>query len=528
MNSEQLKSVLDEKEENRKFLFIRGFLVSDNKLEKLDEFPFYGSWKYEERLGFHFYTHPLTGKFFAPIENGELFLLGHAYNPFTMQHLETECLTRIAEHFGAEDFYDYVSELTGIFVIGYIQNGKLGVLVDPAGIQSACHGIVNNSYYLSSHPQLVADVCGLEMDDFVKELVGYKWYSRVMGPYLPADLTPFKELKRIVPNNCYIYNQTWGGVKHSRFYPVKDLTECKTNEEYQEVIEQAATILKNNMELITRKWKKPSISLTGGIDSNTTFAAANGNYDKFTAFSYCSAQKETIDCDAAKKISERFNVPWTLYQVPDSAQSLNDYDIKVAIIKHNNGYIALEKENELRKRVYLEQNINCEVEVKSWVSETIRGYWYKHYGRKRMPKLSPKLYRNLYKIFIGNRKLARKIDKIFKVYIDEFEYKNIPKQYPTADIHYNEVTWGSWGSLNISEMKFYTDITIPYNNRKFLDLLFKVPLKKRISDEHHLAMKEYLNKELYDMNIRVVNMKETKFRAFCLNLIFTMNMLLPF
>jgi hypothetical protein len=41
-------------------------------------------------------------------------------------------------------------------------------------------------------------------------------------------------------------------------------------------------------------------------------------------------------------------------------------------------------------------------------------------------------------------------------------------------------------------------------------------------------MKKYLNPELYAMGIRVVNMKETKFRAFALNVIFTINSWLPF
>ena len=140
-----------------------------------------------------------------------------------------------------------------------------------------------------------------------------------------------------------------------------------------------------------------------------------------------------------------------------------------------------------------------------------------------MPELSPKLFRNLYKIFLLNRKLAHQVDALFSEYIDDFEYKSIPQQYPPADMHYNEVTWGSWGGLNISEMKFCFDITFIYNNRRFLDLMFKVPLEKRISDEHHLDLKRHLNADLYDMNIRVVNMKETKFRAFVLNAVFAAN-----
>jgi len=81
--------------------------------------------------------------------------------------------------------------------------------------------------------------------------------------------------------------------------------------------------------------------------------------------------------------------------------------------------------------------------------------------------------------------------------------------------------------MNISEMKYCFDITFPYNNRAFLELLFAVPLEKRISDQHHLDMKKYLNRELSEMNIRVVNKEETKFRARMLNLIFSINRFLP-
>lgn len=282
------------------------------------------------------------------------------------------------------------------------------------------------------------------------------------------------------------------------------------------------------MELISKKWEHPWISLTGGIDSNTTFAAANGMYDKFETFSYISAPKEVPDAEAAKKISDAFDVKHHVYNIPDNSDEIADYDLKVEIQRHNSGYIAERKGNESRKRFYLEENCGCDVEVKSWVSETIRAYWYKHYGRNKMPKLSPKLFRNLYKIFIFNRPLAHKIDKIFADYIKEFEYEKIPTCYPAADIHYNEVTWGSWGGMNISEMKYCFDITFIYNNRKFLDLMFRVPLEKRISDEHHLDLKKNLNPELYNMNIRVVNMKETDTRARLLNIIFTINQILPY
>lgn len=522
-----IKEILKSNEDLRQFLFIRGFLVTSENLN-VDVFPFYGNWTSSKIQNLNFYSHNKTGFHFYEKGDRACFIFGHAYNPFTAEIDEVKILERIYENIGSDSFYDYVDELTGIFVLGIIDDKKLTFLVDPAGMQSACYCLDGDKFYLSSHPQLIGDVCGYEMDSFVKELVSYKWYSRVMGPYLPADMTPFEKVKRVVPNIAFTYEQNKFEISHQRFYPLKEIKECSTREEYDKTIAEAADILKKNMELVLKKWQKPYLSLTGGIDSNTTFAAANGQYDKLKTFSYCSAEKETIDCDAAKIISEKFNVQWELYNIPNDNAELDRFNEKKEIIKHNNGYVGLEKDNETRKRIVLQENCPCDVEIKSWVSETIRAYWYKHYGRKKMPKLSAKLYRNLYKIFITNRSLAHKVDKIFKEYIERFEYKKIPACYPPADIHYNEVTWGSWGGMNISEMKYCFDITIIYNNRRFLDLLFKVPLKDRISDQHHLDMKKYLNNELYDMNIRVVNMKETKFRAFALNVIFTLNSWLPF
>lgn len=517
--------ILNNKKHLREFLFIRGFLITNKEVTDVESFPFYGNWKKEKHGNYWYMSHNLTGMHIYEENDAVFFIMGHAYNPFTMEYDEQVLLKRIAENYKTDNYISCLNELTGIFVAGVAKGNEIEFHVDASGMQSACYADINNTLYISSHPQLIGDLCNLKMDGFVQELISYKWYGRVMGPYLPGDMTPFSNVKRIVPSIMYKYSNK---ITHYRFWFNKPISIVSTDKDYQDVIESAADILRNNMALITKKWDKPWISLTGGIDSNTTFAAANGNYEHFETFSYISAEKEVPDTEAAAKISEAFNVKHNIYNIPDNNDELDDYDDIVAIQLHNSGYVAKRKDNESRKRIYLQKHCGCDVEVKSWTSETIRGYWYKHYGRKSMPKLSPKLYRNLYKIFTTNRSLAHKIDKIFAEYIEKFEYNTIPLCYPAADIHYNEVTWGSWGGMNISEMKLCFDITIAYNNRQFLDLLFRVPLDKRISDQHHLDMKKHLNKELYDMNIRVVNMKETDFRAFALNVIFTINSFLPF
>lgn len=525
-----LKEKLDVRKDLQPMLFRRAWLVSKKSLDtKMDSFPFYGNWKSADLGGVHIYVHDTLKIHYVEIGGGKLFLCGHCYNPFTLEHEEEKCLTRIGEGLGKADFWERVSEITGVFVLGWLdEKGNISVITDPSGMQSSYYGEVNGNFLVTSHCQILGDLYGLKMNELTKELLNYKWYYRVMGPYLPGDMTQFDEVTRIVPNIVYTYNVTSGEVNHRRFYPLTDNPQVKNEKEYLEVIEKAANILKHGADLVAKKWKNPAISLTGGIDSNTTFAACNGHYNEFATFSYLSAHKETIDVEAAKKIAARFKTHHSIFHIPETSEELADFELKKEIINHNDGYIYRLYDNEMRKRIFLEKELPYDVEIKSWVSETIRAYWYKHYGRKSMPTLSAKLFRNLYKIFITNRSLAHKIDKVFEAYIKKYDYRKISKDYLPADLHYNEVTWGSWGGPNISDMKLYTDITFLYNNRIFLDLLLRVPLEKRISDEHHLDMKKYLNKELYDMGIRVVNMKETATRAHLLNVIFTLNMHLPF
>lgn len=77
-------------------------------------------------------------------------------------------------------------------------------------------------------------------------------------------------------------------------------------------------------------------------------------------------------------------------------------------------------------------------------------------------------------------------------------------------------------------MKLGFDITIPYNNRKLINSLLRLPLEVRLNDYHHLDIKKLLNEELFNMNIHVENVNETKTRGRLLNLIFTANMISPF
>lgn len=127
-----------------------------------------------------------------------------------------------------------------------------------------------------------------------------------------------------------------------------------------------------------------------------------------------------------------------------------------------------------------------------------------------------------------NRKLVWECDKYFKEYFENTKFKENMYNYDESDFFVWEMMHGGKCGLNIGVMKSCFDITIPYNNRKLLDLLLRVPLEYRISDKHHMDLKEYMNKKLFDMNIRVVNLNETSTRKKMANIYYTINTHIPF
>lgn len=522
-----LKDKLMDRPDLQRYVFGKGFLISDAMQINLTDYPFYGNWNVFSAGKFNIYVHDAAKAYLYTEGEKTVFLIGHAYNPYTKETDEQVIVQKIFADCKAEGHSEYIDELTGVFVIGMTNGEMLRVELDCSGMQYGCYGKIGNNIYIASHMRLIGDICGLETADYVNRLIHYRWYHYMMGNYLPGEITCFEEVKRIIPNTTLTYDGKSFLV--NRFYPNRELSMCSTVAQYDDVICEAADVLKSTMELIPQKWEHPSISLTGGIDSNTTFAAANGNYEKYESFSYVSMFRESVDAEAARTISDRFGVKHNIYTVPERNEEISDFDLLKLIFIHNDGKIGTFADSDTRKKAMLLRENVCDVEVKSWVSEAIRAYAYKYFGRKKMPKsLTSRNYTSLYKIFALNRRLVRETDEYFAEYLENTDLKSHLFNYDESDFFVWEMMHGGKCGLNIGVMKLAHDITIPYNNRKLIDLLLCVPLEKRISDQHHLDLKKRMNKELWDMGIRVVNLNETERRKKLANLYFTINSLLPF
>ena len=514
MDKREIQEILEKKPELRDKLFARGFLFTNATVEA-DSYPFYGIWKEEYIGNYSLFVSPKQTYYNVTSEKGSFILIGHAYNPFSMTAMEDVILKNLMKIYSPSDilnpsspFWKKVNELTGVFTIIIIDGNSMYIIGDASGMQTTFYTVNTNNLYISSHTNLIGDLLNLQWDPYIKRLKAYRFF-RLLGNSLPGDLTQFKELKRLIPNH-YVRFESGYYVEEKRFYCPHRL-----NMSEKEISEKVASLLHSNMRLISEKWEKPAISLTGGCDSKTTLACTNGLYDKFSYFSYISSESEEVDAIAAKKICDALGLKHTTYMIPDKNEDVANYNEVSEILNWNTGNILYSHPNDIRKRIYFADTKHFDVEVKSWASEIGRAYYSKRfYGRKDFGnRPSGRKCTTLYKFFFHDRKLVKETDLVFKDYLNRHYLRSRKNPVEWQEQFFWEFRVPSWNGLVITgEHRFSFDITIPYNNRRILELLMSASIDDRITDRIYKNIRLSMNPEVDYIGISVTNLKHSRKR----------------
>ncbi|MBO5946465.1 MAG: hypothetical protein J6Q69_07660 [Clostridia bacterium] len=508
-------------------VYAYGFVFTECE-PQLDVHPFYGLWQSVpvivggEVCGYLTH-HPKTGVHTVSGEECSLVLVGHAYDPFAKESCEDAILGSLIKSATYDGFINTLNNVSGVFALMCIRKDGLVVFGDPTGMQTVFYGIVDGKRYVCSHINLIGDLLGLETSDYVKRLVSYKYFP-LLGSALPSDVTSFENLKRLIPNH---YVKLTDDVEIKRFFEIKRL-ELST----EEIAERVKDILSESLSLIADKWQRPAISLTGGCDSKTTLACANGSYDRFSYFSYISNEEERVDAEAAHKICDELGLPHTVYEISNNDSSFSDIECHKSIIFRNAGSARKTNPNDLRKRCFFDRTDDFDVEIKSWCSEVGRAYYSKRFaGRKRFGKPTARKCTTMYKFFLHNRRLVRETDKLFGEYISRY----MPLDGESRDLvewqdrFFWEFRMSSWnGNVITGEHRYSFDIAIPYNNRVLLQLLLSAPLSARINDAVYEMIRERANPAVDRCGIAVTNVKHTSKRAKAENLYYILHTKVPF
>lgn len=496
-------------------LYCRGFLLTDfSGCEK--QLPFLEHWVYRTICTLHLFVHPKQSIFVY--EN--LCLIGHAYDPVEYLSDEHQILKGLFE---AEDFYSAFNRLTGVFSLIQCSKGKVTVFGDPTGMQTVFYTAEEGKYCVSSHTMLLGELLRLSWDPYVTKLAEYRFFP-LLGNSLPGDLTQFLEVKRLVPNHSVTLSKN--GVQVNRFY-----TPHKRDISQEEIVDRVSDLLHRNLSLISKKWKKPAISMTGGCDSKTTLACANGLYDRFSYFSYSSSESEKVDAEAAAKICSALGLTHRIYWIPENDEQVPGAAETAKLLRWNTGDLCDCNANDVRKRVVFADTKDFDVEVKSWASEVGRAYYSKRFnGRTDFGSVpTPRACTTLYKFFLHNRKLVRETDKVFERYLAQYFRQDPDSPIPWQEQFFWEFRMPSWNGLVITgEHRYSFDITIPYNNRLILEYLLSASPDDRLHDVVYQKIREKMNASVDETGVTVQNVKHTSSRAKLEGLYYTVMSHVPF
>ena len=133
---EQIKAELDKNSLYREMLFRRGYLFTSNQIKATEEYPFYGIWSETIINGYYLYVQKEQTFYVQSDSDLTAVIIGHAYNPFNMMYDENEICKELITCYknGLSDYFDKVSELTGLHVIMLIDGKKV------IACQDACSG----------------------------------------------------------------------------------------------------------------------------------------------------------------------------------------------------------------------------------------------------------------------------------------------------------------------------------------------------------------------------------------------------
>ena len=497
-------------------LYTNGFLITDWDGEVADEYPFYGNWSVEHIGNYQIYTHKNAILTTHKSSDASFFMVGHAVDPFDHLKDETEILAKLAAAYrnGVESYFKAQNDLTGVYCTGLICGKEIYIANDCAGMQIVYYGAVDGKCFFTSHSKLVADLVGLSQSRYIERLVKSRFYH-YMGTWLPGDLSPYPELRRLVPNH-YVHLTADGAADTVRFFPEEPIRENVDPEAYQTTIRWLSDVMHETLSLYAEKWpdKRVAISVTGGRDSTTTLACANGLYDKFNYFSYISNEPEKVDALAAKEICRKLGLDHEIYEIPQNDAALSDLDAFAAVLECNAGCIGKNNPNDVRKRLYFIQNPKYDIEIKSWVNELGRGSQYVKYNKKQFPQKPTASYcRALHKIYVSPR-LIHDTDKIFSTYLRTYLPNDVQEKAPWLELFWWEFCWsGGEGIFLTAEHRTSSEIAIPYNNRRYVARMLTVPLEQRRTDAIPKDIIKHMNHEITDTGIVIKDLKHTDRRA---------------
>lgn len=466
-------------------VFSRGFILTGLKNKQVEEGlsnTSYHSNSFEKSYfgKYSFWYHKELG--FSRVSNSRfsLCILGLCVDPynvlFEMDSIAENLFSALTK--GREILNEEIAKLTGDFCILYRDGNSYYLQQDAAATKSVYWSFdTNENIVVSSHSRVVATLCEKPDNEAAISLRQEKLYRDMPSPFLPGLMTAFEEVFPLFANHELLVHEG----RQRRFYPLKR----QIQNTYNVALDKLVEIFAIQAELIEKLSRPLILAATGGKDSRVSIASfSNSNYTSLYSFHYESNQHLSDDVKVAKTISSVLGQELKVYNL----ENYNDQTFKKYFLENSPLGIW-----PAASQCYVDNFTSNAIHIRSTVSEIGRCFY-----SKPANSVTPA---GLAGTYSGNSLgLRKEILEVFQNYIEETEFdKRVFFGNDINDMFYWEHRNSKWQNILCQEAEMATDVFIPFNNRKLLELLLSVKPQLRREARLHKDVVRALSPALSDI-----------------------------
>lgn len=281
-------------------------------------------------------THPDLHVTFAQKNNKKILLLGYILDPSMPEYSDLEIAKNLIEDFvSISSIINSLERLTGRFALIISIEEHTYIFHDPCGLRQVYYCFDSHgNFWCASQPHLLAEILGFSYDPAMIEYRNLPLFTSGRDEFwFPCDLSPYKEIKYLLPNHFLdIKNKT---VK--RYWPRMD---SFSKISLDESVDKVSHILQNTIRAATLRFDL-KMGISAGCDSRKSLAAARLVKEKITFYTHTPIKGSEADIEIPAKLLPKLGLKHHVINIiPMDEEFKKYYELNNAWPRERHGHIA--------------------------------------------------------------------------------------------------------------------------------------------------------------------------------------------